>query len=112
MKTRFLLLLAALIPVVVLADVTVSWTAPTLREDGEPLPSSEIAGYVLSYTFNGAAQFPITTSAVTSLVIAGAPGRYCVTLQTLDTDGVVSDPTVPVCNAKAKPRKPTNVTVR
>jgi hypothetical protein len=40
MKTRFLLLLAALIPVVVLADVTVSWTAPTLREDGEPLPST------------------------------------------------------------------------
>jgi hypothetical protein len=96
----------------VLADVTVSWTAPTAREDGMALPASEIAGYIISYTRDSVSQSPITTSPLTSAVIAGPVGRYCVTLQTLDTDGLVSDPTTPVCNSKGKPRKPTNVTVR
>lgn len=96
------------------ADVIdVTWVAPTQRVDGTALPANEIAGYRLEWTVKGAAQSPITVGPVTAYALdTGAlTGKTCLTLRTVDTDGLESDPTGPVCR-NAKPNPPTNLRAR
>jgi hypothetical protein len=97
----------------VMADtVTVRFEAPAAREDGTPLPASEISHYEIDYTINGVVQ-PMTRTPgnETEHTIIGATGRYCVVLRTVDTDTLVSAPTDPTCR-KSKPGRPTILTVR
>lgn len=95
------------------ADVlTVTWVAPTQREDLTPLLASEIAGYRLSWTVKGVAQADKNVTGTSYLLDTGTlAGRTCVTLRTVDTDGLESDPSNTACR-NAKPKPPTNVAVK
>ena len=97
----------------VFADsLTVTWTAPTEREDGTPLPASEIAGYRLMRWFNGAEQPEVSLASIPSVATLDVqPGKHCVAMRTVDTDGLESAPTDQVCR-KAKPKAPGNLRVR
>ena len=105
-----ILLLLLLLPCAALADtVTLTWTAPTQREDATALPATEIAGYRVEWWKDGTAQTGfVVPGAVTTYVHSNlTAGRYCYTLQTVDTDGLESVATGQVCR-KARPNPPTN----
>lgn len=108
---KFLILL--LLPFAALADtLTVTWTAPTTREDGTALPSAEIAGYRLSWTVRGVAQpDQVVTGTSYALDTGSLAGRTCVVLRTVDTDGLESEPTPAACR-NAKPNAPTELRIR
>jgi len=67
----------------VLADTAnISWTPPTERTDGTPLPQSEIAGY---YLYVDKIQSPtLITDTSTSLSFTGTK---IINLTTIDTEG-------------------------
>lgn len=92
--------------------LNVSWIAPTERVDGTQLSASEIAGYLLDWTVRGNAQATLTLGAVTSYTLdtGTLTGRTCVTLRTVDTDGLTSDPTGPVCR-NARPNPPSSARI-
>lgn len=92
--------------------LNVSWSAPTERVDGTQLPASEIAGYLLDWTVRGNAQATLTLGAVTSYTLdtGTLTGRTCVTLRTVDTDGLTSDPSETVCR-NAKPNAPSSLRI-
>lgn len=93
-----------------LSDVVeLTWTPPTQRVDGTALSASEIKHYVLSWQVKGVGQpDKIVTGSAYSLDTGTLSGRVCVVLRTVDTDGLVSDPTAQVCK-NAKPNPPSNV---
>jgi hypothetical protein len=71
------------------AGVTVSWTAPTAREDGTPLNAAEIAGYTVHMAHATAADRTVETDA-TSVVVEGLEaGEWQFAVSTTDTEGVV-----------------------
>lgn len=94
-----LMLYAMLVASAVFAnDATVTWTAPTQREDGTPLPANEIASYRFEYgpcasagtwgTTEGEVTAPGTA---TSTAISGLGwNRYCFRGYTRDTTGAES----------------------
>lgn len=88
----FLLMIAA--PVFA-ASLTYTWTTPTTREDGSPLPAAEIAGFRIEYgscsgtAFGTKAGDAIVTGNVTTGTVTGlAPATiYCARAYTRDTAG-------------------------
>ena len=105
---RALALVALLVPVSSFA-LDISWVQPTEREDGTPLPVSEIAGYRLVWMLKGQAQPDVTVPPGTTYVLNPPfAGRVCATLQTIDTDGLESVPSNTACK-NAKPGKPINL---
>ena len=107
-------ILAVLASASALADTAdVTFTPPTTREDGTPLPAAEIAGYRLSWTLNGTAQTDKTVPPGNSYVLdtGASTGRICAILRTVDTDGLESAPTAEVCR-KARPKAPTSLRAR
>jgi hypothetical protein len=90
-----------------------TWAQPTAREDGSALPLTEIQGYRLVWTLRGVAQpakmIPVGTAY--TLDTGTVSGKVCVTLYTVDTDGLESDPSVTVCR-NARPNRPVLLTVK
>ena len=54
-------------------DVEVTWKAPELNTNGDPVSADDIAGYRIYYASNGSEQF-IEVGPVESAVIEGHPG--------------------------------------
>ena len=104
----FWLLLASF---AVFADVTFEWDVPTTREDGSPLAPAEIAGYKLDWTLKGVAQPTVNVPPGVTYTLVSPVGRVCATLKTVDTDGLVSDPSNQACK-NSRPSKPGNFGVK
>lgn len=111
---RKLVLLALLLPGLGMADtLLVTWVQPTARVDGTPLPLSEIQHYRMVWSVKGVAQpdkvVPVGTSY--TLDTGALAGKTCLTLATVDTDGLESVPSNMFCR-NAKPNPPSNMVVR
>ncbi len=81
--------------VVSTGEATVSWVAPSTREDGSPLSLSEISGYRIYYgtsAGNYTQSVQVNNSAATEHTISGlTPATYHFVVTTLDVDGMESD---------------------
>lgn len=75
--------------------LTLSWSAPATRTDGEPLALSEIDGYRLYYGKNEGEYIKganIKDGSAQSATVTGVPvGTYYVVLTTYDANGIESD---------------------
>lgn len=67
-----------------LGAVLLQWDRPTQREDGTPLPESEIRGYVIEY-----ADQRVEVTGYAHTVEGLQAGRYEFRIATVDTDGQV-----------------------
>lgn len=83
-----LILLLVFLPCPALADTLVSWTIPTQRADGTPLPLSEIDSYDLYV--DGSLYIDKIPADSTSIVVTGLTGTHEITMDTLDTGGMYS----------------------
>jgi hypothetical protein len=72
-------------------DVDLSWSVPTQREDGTPLPISELGGYEIAVDCgNGNVMYPVT-SGVDTYTINDLPVGTCeFSISAFDTDGLQS----------------------
>lgn len=87
-------------------DVTFTWDLPTERTDNTPLPASEIAGFNI---FGNDETFEVTGAVTTATKYYIGRGQTEFRIQTVDTDGRVSDLSDPVyVNLSAPPKKPVN----
>ena len=84
---KFLFKLLLLFPLVVFADsAIITWTAPTERTDGTPLPANEIGAYILR--IDGAIVTDTIPGANTTYTVTGLiPGTYAFDMATRDTVG-------------------------
>lgn len=79
-------------------SVTLSWTAPTTRQNGDPLLPSDLAGYEIYYFLEGSSQeqdqiVVINDALATEATITDlATGTYFFAIATVDSDGLASDP--------------------
>jgi len=74
--------------------VSLSWTAPTLRQNGTPLDITEIAGYEIRYKLATDANFTyisINDAWTNSYTFAWLEGLYIFQLAAFDKDGLYSD---------------------
>ena len=77
--------------------VTLSWTAPTTRANGDPLNMSDIAGYEVYYFMDGSPQsdgeaITINNASTTQITTPGLQsGTYFFAIATIDTQNLVSD---------------------
>jgi hypothetical protein len=94
--------------------LTITWEAPTARENGQPLAASEIGGYEIRYRVKN------STGAWTALTgIAGAAtsynfapvGNFDIFICAYDTNGNYSK-FVQVGNSAAAPMPPSNSVVK
>ena len=81
--------------------VTLSWSAPTTRLNGDPLTVAELAGYAIYYYLEGAEEdgevVSISNPGTTSQSITlSASGTYNFAIATIDTDGLESDMSTPI----------------
>lgn len=83
---RHLLLILAIVSSIVVADsAVITWTPPTERVDGTPLPATEIGSYILRVDGTQVAEIPGTE---TTYTISGLPvGTYSFDMATKDTVG-------------------------
>lgn len=75
-----------------LGDINLSWAAPVVREDGNPILPNEISGYRIYYgaskAKNYANQFDINDNSTLSVKVSGVPvGTYYVVVTAVDTAG-------------------------
>jgi hypothetical protein len=72
-------------------DVDLSWSVPTQREDGTPLPISELGGYEIAVDCgNGNVMYDVPTG-VDSRIIKDLPVGTCeFSISAFDTDGLQS----------------------
>ena len=118
---KLLLALLLLVPTVAFAAGSqsddVSWSLPTTRVDGTPLPASELDRTEIEVTRDGSV---VATNSVpvpgTSWNLARElPPNYtlCYRARVVDTDGLASDWSAEVCKTvKGKPRPPSLDAVR
>lgn len=75
-----------------LATITLTWETPVEREDGSPLPFSEISHYVITQQRNTG---PVTSIAVARsniFVLRHMPaGTYTFAIATVDSDGFIGN---------------------
>lgn len=75
-------------------NAQLSWTAPTIREDGTPLALSELAGYEIYYTSDDpavAGTITIAGGSEASYVLPNlAAGNYYFTISAIDSNGLKS----------------------
>ena len=91
----------------VIAAITISWTAPSSRENDNPLELSEINGYEIHYYLLGPSQEedvafdPITVppSATEYTISELTAGAYYVQMKTIDSDGTPSELSEPPIEA-------------
>ena len=114
-----------LIPLVFLAlpvqarDITFEWDLATQRIDGTALTVAEIAatriewGTCVSGAFGVQAGTRDIAPPPVTTVVALAKGTHCVRAYTVDTEGLVSDPTpVLQVQVKERPKPPSGPRVR
>jgi hypothetical protein len=115
------LLLAGFASHATAAPGDLSWTAPTSRADGTPLPSSEILGYTVEWglcTPSNGVPVPATVTDIPGAVTAASinvptTGRYCFRIATRATGDTPGSVLVSVWSAvasqswKAAPNPPT-----
>ena len=81
-------------PTPVTYNAQLSWTAPTIREDGTPLALSELAGYEIYYTSDDpavAGTITIAGGSEASYVLPNlAAGNYYFTISAIDSEGLKS----------------------
>lgn len=101
-----------------------SWSVPTARVDGTPLPSNEIQGYELFWSTT--ANFTTTTTGVNRLIVGSvtqhtisdmAPATWYFAVRTLSTDGLVSALSTRVSKTTTlpppvEPQPPTNIEIQ
>ena len=84
-KQLLAILFVALIGTAAYAEVrTGTLVPPTQRENGEPLPQSEIAGYKVFLNGN---EVSLLSGNATGFSLDLLPGTHSVYLRTVDTDG-------------------------
>ena len=95
----------------------VSWTLPTQRVDGTPLPVNEIDRIEIEVEKDGVVlgveAFPASITSYT--YTRDLPPNYtmCYRARTVDTESLVSDWTAQVCKTvKGKPNPPSNLRVQ
>lgn len=76
--------------------ITLSWNAPTTRENGDPLLTSEIEGYIISHKLDGNFIGEVSTQGG-SHSLRSASGENCFSIKTLDKGGLMSRPSGEVC---------------
>lgn len=76
-------------------SLTLSWSAPSSRANGDPLPLSDIAGYEIYYFQEGSDSEQVisinnaqTTTYTTPLL---SPGTYIFAISAIDTSNLFSD---------------------
>ena len=78
-------------------SVTLSWTTPSSRVDGNPLPLTEIGGYEIYYFMEGSSQGegetllvadPMANQVTTPRLVAGT---YYFAIASYDVDGIYSE---------------------
>ena len=77
------------------ADVSLSWSTPTTRENGDALPLAEIARLEIEATYpDGTSEVIDVNAAATTHVIPiiNGEGSYTFSISTIDTDGMRSSP--------------------
>lgn len=85
-------------PVAKIVDVTLSWVAPTTRENGDALLFSEIDGYEIYHFKDGTSEqndqiISIKDpNSVEAIVTDLTVGTYYFAIATVDTAGLYSDP--------------------
>jgi hypothetical protein len=72
-------------------SITLAWTAPVTREDGEPMSLADIGGFRIYYG-KSVASYPKTVdvtdgTATTATMIDVPAGNYFIVMTTYDTDG-------------------------
>jgi hypothetical protein len=76
------------------AQITLSWTTPVARENGDALPVGEIAGYEIYAVYpDGVSETIIVTDGAAvsqTLAISHGSGVYSFSIVTLDVDGLMS----------------------
>ncbi|ARN75004.1 fibronectin type III domain-containing protein [Oceanicoccus sagamiensis] len=82
-------------------SVTLSWSIPTTRLNGDPLTIAELAGYEIYYYLEGDdSNGDIITindgSATSQDIILTAPGTYNFAIATIDADGLESEISSPI----------------
>jgi len=104
---KLLLLISLLFPLTAIADgtVTFTWEHPTERTDNTPIPVSEIAGYKIYGNNEVVETGPVITISHDYI----GRGQTEFRIQTVDTDGLVSEMSEPIyVNLSAPPKKPVN----
>lgn len=107
--TLVLVLSLALASMAHAATADLSWTAPTQREDGTALASSDIAGYDVEWgKCSQAVQVVDAGKVLAYSIVLPNPsfGQWCFRVRTRDSSGVVSAWTGPVTKTIAAPPKP------
>jgi len=85
-KLYFQMLLLTLCTSVFADSAIITWTAPTERVDGTPLPAEEIGGYILR--IDGVVITDTIPGSDTTYTVSGlTPGTYAFDMQTRDTVG-------------------------
>jgi hypothetical protein len=82
-------------------SVTLNWTAPSTRENGDPISASEIGGYEIYYFADGTPSGSgtvidindVNTTTYTTAVLPS--GRWYFSLATYDTNGLYSNFSTP-----------------
>lgn len=68
---------------------------PTKRVDGTPLPADQIKHYVLTFKHSDGTNSTLITTSTSGTWEPPKVGEYSVTGQTVDTEGLVSEPSIP-----------------
>ncbi len=118
-KTFVSIFIIALVVNAWAGTVLITWTAPSMREDGSVLSLSEIAGYRAYYGTTAGdyqTQVDINDPTATEYTLADlSPGTYYIVLTTLDTDGresLYSTEIVVIISALSSPRSVTNMILK
>ncbi|MFT6835927.1 MAG: hypothetical protein ACJA0H_001967 [Francisellaceae bacterium] len=78
----------------------ISWSGPSSRENGNPLPIGEIAGYYIQYQEIGKSTYNhefIDDATKVIFILSGIPsGDYQIQVATVDTDGLMSSFSNPI----------------
>jgi hypothetical protein len=79
-------------------SAVLSWSAPSTREDGSPLPADELAGYTITMSSaSGTVEIDIDDPRQTSYTVTGlAPGVYQFSIRARDRNGLLSIASSPV----------------
>lgn len=78
---------------VVINEATLTWDAPTSRENGDPLALSEISGYQIEYWVDAGDKrlYNLFLNEVTSVTLSlDSPGEWKFRVRAKDTDGLIS----------------------
>lgn len=74
------------------AKAALRWQGPTERENGKPLPATELAGYAVLHDHSGTRQRIAVTGVATTATLDLAQGLHALSVVAVDSDGLESEP--------------------